>query len=287
MLGMELDLSFVDYGDFAQVLSYRSTPRHGHEQLQYSRTCAPGGLFLGPWTPFVTGGVAWAATRWDGSTSRPATRMPGRASARRLDRGWRHRLPARPALDDPPRISVHAPRPYGLLLRLLGTIRLAIRPAPVPVGLNTTSAPGTRRRQRQRPRLRPLGDPRPDHLHLPGLSADPFALEGINSLPAVGQSRETWTVSAFLGVAVAGRRALQSRIAAGLRHCGHDVAPGAIPTARHRSPTSPTPAQRLPPVPAPGDRAGRRARTGRGRLRPARRREGHQSRSASSSANSR
>ena len=52
--------------DFAQVLSTRSTATGtADEQLEYLGSRArPLGYAFGAWTPFVTGGLAFASTRW-------------------------------------------------------------------------------------------------------------------------------------------------------------------------------------------------------------------------------
>jgi high affinity Mn2+ porin len=66
MLGVELDASFTGYQDFAQVLAYRATsPGNANEQLEYLATArARIGYGFGSWTPYVTGGLAWASTRY-------------------------------------------------------------------------------------------------------------------------------------------------------------------------------------------------------------------------------
>ncbi|HTE36337.1 MAG TPA: outer membrane beta-barrel protein, partial [Reyranella sp.] len=65
-VGLELDLSFMDTRDFARVLSTRSTPTAtADEQLEYLGTIRGRlGYSFGDWTPFVTGGLAFASTRW-------------------------------------------------------------------------------------------------------------------------------------------------------------------------------------------------------------------------------
>src|SRR5690349_16238408 len=67
MVGIELDLSFMDARDGAQVLSYRTTGSgYGDEQLEYLGTLRGRlGYAMGPWTPFVSGGLAFASTRWN------------------------------------------------------------------------------------------------------------------------------------------------------------------------------------------------------------------------------
>ena len=82
-VGLELDLSFMDARDFAQVLSTRSTPTAtADEQLEYLGTIRGRlGYSFGDWTPFVTGGLAFASTRWRRiDLTTPATRMPRPAS---------------------------------------------------------------------------------------------------------------------------------------------------------------------------------------------------------------
>jgi len=66
MVGIELDLSFMDARDGAQVLSYRATGAgYADEQLEYLGTARGRlGYAMGAWTPFVTGGLAFASTRW-------------------------------------------------------------------------------------------------------------------------------------------------------------------------------------------------------------------------------
>src|SRR5262245_51030872 len=66
MLGVELDMSFANYSDLANVLSYRATATGtANEQLNYLASVRGRiGYAMGPWTPFATGGVAWANTRY-------------------------------------------------------------------------------------------------------------------------------------------------------------------------------------------------------------------------------
>jgi len=66
MLGIEVDMSFPDYRDLAQVLSYRATGTGtANEQLEYLASLrGRAGYAMGAWTPFVTGGIAWASTRY-------------------------------------------------------------------------------------------------------------------------------------------------------------------------------------------------------------------------------
>jgi len=66
MLGLELDMSFANYSDLANVLSYRATATGtANEQLEYLASLrGRAGYDMGSWTPFVTGGIAWASTRY-------------------------------------------------------------------------------------------------------------------------------------------------------------------------------------------------------------------------------
>jgi high affinity Mn2+ porin len=66
MLGIELDASLPGTHDLAQVLSYRATGTGtANEQLEYLASLrGRAGYAMGAWTPFVTGGIAWASTRY-------------------------------------------------------------------------------------------------------------------------------------------------------------------------------------------------------------------------------
>src|SRR5882672_8736404 len=66
MLGIELDASLADYLDPVQVLSYRATGTGtATEQLEYLASLRGRiGYDMGGWTPFLTGGIAWASTRY-------------------------------------------------------------------------------------------------------------------------------------------------------------------------------------------------------------------------------
>ncbi len=65
MLGIELDMSFPSAQDLSQVLSYRATATAtANQQLEYLASLRGRlGYALDRWTPFVTGGIAWASTR--------------------------------------------------------------------------------------------------------------------------------------------------------------------------------------------------------------------------------
>ncbi|WP_292854145.1 SDR family NAD(P)-dependent oxidoreductase, partial [Mesorhizobium sp.] len=65
MLGVELDMSFAGAEDLAQVLSYRATEAGtANQQLEYLASLRGRvGYDFGRWTPFLTGGIAWASVR--------------------------------------------------------------------------------------------------------------------------------------------------------------------------------------------------------------------------------
>jgi high affinity Mn2+ porin len=65
MLGVELDASFPDYMDLAPILSYRFTPSvSANEQLEFLSTLRGRiGYAMGSWTPYVTGGLALGSFR--------------------------------------------------------------------------------------------------------------------------------------------------------------------------------------------------------------------------------
>jgi high affinity Mn2+ porin len=205
MLGVELDLSFIDARESAQVLSYRTTAGgYADEQLEYL-----GGLrgrlgyALGAWTPFVTGGLAFASTRWSRTdlTTGNQDATPGQwrmgyvlgaGVDYALDRRWTARaeyLYTRLGLAG---FSFASPARYDSLYDLHRfRIGLNYHFGAVDEAKAETSddrGPGTWELHGQTTFI--------FQGYLPFRSA----YEGTNSLPGAGQSRETWTVSAFLGV---------------------------------------------------------------------------------------
>jgi high affinity Mn2+ porin len=205
MVGIELDLSFMDARDGAQVLSYRATNAgFADEQLEYLGTARGRlGYAMGAWTPFVTGGLAFASTRWartDLATGNEDA-TPGQwrlgytlgaGVDHALDRRWTARaeyLYTRLGLTG---FSFASPARYDSLYDL-HRFR---------VGLNYhfgAAAGGDRQES---------DDQGPGSWEIHGQTTfifqgyPPFnsPYEGANSLPGAGQSRETWTTSAFLGV---------------------------------------------------------------------------------------
>ena len=287
MLGLELDMSFANYSDLANVLSYRATGTGtANEQLEYlSSLRGRAGYDVGSWTPFVTGGIAWASTRYSRTDLTTGNEDASPSNIRvgwtvgggldyRLDPRWTTRL--------------------EYLYTNLGLSGLLFGAAPARynsqyrlhqfrVGLNykfgveddkkakaDDRGPGSWEIHGQTtfiyqgypPILRALQRPQQPAARGP----EPRDLDG------VGLPRRA---------ALAGRRALfQSRAAAGLRR-GQHRGGGRLSQRRGAEVELPLSAlQRLAPVPAAGDRPGRRARDGRERIRPALGRARRQSRHA-------
>jgi high affinity Mn2+ porin len=206
MLGIELDLSFMDTRDFAPVLSSRSTASgYADEQLEYLGTIRGRlGYALGAWTPFVTGGFAFASTRWSRTdlTTGNEDATPGQWRTGwtvgggvdyALDKRWSARAEyfyTRLGLSG---FSFAAPARYDSLYDIHR----------VRFGLNYHfGAPDADKAEDK------VDDRGPGSWEIHGQTTfifqgyPPFnsPYEGANSLPGAGQSRETWTVSAFLGV---------------------------------------------------------------------------------------
>ena len=208
MLGIEADLSFADYMDLSRTMSYRATGNgSANEQLDYLGTVRGRmGYAMGSWTPYLTGGLAWASTRFSHLNSSTGNEDANPGQYRlgyalgggvdyALDRRWSARL--------------------EYLYTYLGSTGFSFPSAPARydsqytlnqfrVGLNYHFGEnGTEAKKDE-----PADDRGPGSWEIHGQSTfifqgyPPFnaRYDGQNSLPASGQSRETWTVSAFLGV---------------------------------------------------------------------------------------
>jgi high affinity Mn2+ porin len=205
MVGIELDLSFMDARDGAQVLSYRTTPgAYADEQLEYLGTVRGRlGYSLGAWTPFVTGGLAFASTRWnrtDLSTGyNDATPGQWRLGYTfgggvdyALDRRWSARAEYLYTHLSPTGFTFGSGARYDTLYDL----------HQMRVGLNYHFGVDGEDKDKKEDDRGPLSW----ELHgqstfiFQGYPAFNSPYQGANSLPGGGQSRETWTVSAFLGV---------------------------------------------------------------------------------------
>ncbi len=204
MLGLELDMSFPGAQDLGQVLSYRATTTAtANQQLEYLASLRGRvGYAIDRWTPFVTGGIAWASARSEriDLTTGNDDATPGNVRAGyvlgagvdyRLDSKWSARaeylftgLPLNG-------FTFASPSRYDSLYDL-HRVRL---------GLNYKfGAPD------KDPDDKPDRGPGSWEIHgqttfiFQGYPPIAAAYSGANSLPPEGQSRETWTASAFLGV---------------------------------------------------------------------------------------
>lgn len=210
MLGVEADFSFANYSDLAQTLSYRATPNNAaDEQLEYLATLrGRAGYAFGAFTPFVTGGIAWASTRYSNTNLATGNEDANPSNIRLgyvLGAGLDYRLD--------PRWSARAEYLYTALPLTgftfgtggrydsqydLNRVRLGLnyRFGQADEGKGISDGSG------------PLDDRGPGTWEIHGQStfiyqgygAIPAAYTGPNSLPSGGQARETWTGSAFLGV---------------------------------------------------------------------------------------
>jgi high affinity Mn2+ porin len=212
MWGAELDMSFPNYMDTQDTLSYRATSTGtANEQLEFLGTFRGRlGYAMGSWTPFATGGVAFANTRYarDSLTIDNEDTLPGR---------WRYGYAIGAGID------------YGLgrrwsaraeyLYTWLGLTGVAFSIAPsrydsqydyhrFRVALNYHFGDIAESKKEEDPSKDGGQDRGPGSFEIHGQSTfvvqgyppitSPF--EGQNSLPGSGQSRQTWTTSAFLGV---------------------------------------------------------------------------------------
>jgi len=205
MLGLELDMSFPDTADLSQWMSYRATSTGtANEQLEYLASLrARAGYAMGPWTPFVTGGIAWASTRFSRTDLTTGNEDANPSNVRlgyavgggidyRLDRRWSTRLEyLYTNLGLSGWLFASAPARYASQYDLH---RFRI-------GLNYKFGVADDKEER-------TDDRGPGTWEIHGQTTfiyqgyPPIYVQysGPNSLPPEGQSRETWTVSGFLGV---------------------------------------------------------------------------------------
>ena len=205
MLGLELDMSFANYSDLANVLSYRATGTGtANEQLEYLASLrGRAGYDMGSWTPFVTGGIAWASTRYSRTD---LTTGNEDASPSNIRVGWTVGGGLDYHLD--PRWTTRLEYLYTNLG--LGGLLFGSAPARYDsqydlhqfrVGLNYKFGVDDEKKAK-------ADDRGPGSWEIHGQTTfiyqgypPIYALySGPNSLPPEGQSRETWTVSGFLGV---------------------------------------------------------------------------------------
>jgi len=209
MLGVEADVSFPDFMDLAQVLSYRATAAgNANEQLEYLATLRGRiGYSLGGWTPFITGGLAVGSFRTsliDATTGNedasPGNKrlgyVVGAGIDRALDPHWSARLEYLYTAFDLAGLRFASPARYD---SQYGFQRFR-------VGLNYHfGAPETEKKADDDGVAADRG-PGSFEIHgqstfiYQGYPAFGAPYDGPQSLPSNGQSRETWTTSAFLGV---------------------------------------------------------------------------------------
>ena len=206
MLGAEIDMSFPSAQDLSQVLSYRATGNGTvNEQLEYLASLRGRvGYDLGSWTPFLTGGIAWASTRvsrTDLATGNEDAQSSNVRLGYVLGAGVDHRLDSR--------WSARAEYLYTNLAPTTFTFGSA--PASYQsqydlhrfrIGLNYKFGAPEAKDESESDKSGPFswelhGQTTFIYQGYPAFSA---SYNGPNSLPLLGQSRETWTVSAFLGV---------------------------------------------------------------------------------------
>jgi high affinity Mn2+ porin len=205
MLGIEADISFPNYEDASKVLSYRATATgYASEEYEWLATLrARLGYDVGAWTPYVTGGIAWASTRYSridlttgNEDANPASIRVGYTMGGGLD----FRLNSR--------WSTRAEYLYTNF-KLSGFV-FGSAPARydtqydlhrVRFGLNYRFGDVEENAKR-------TDDRGPGSFEVHGQTVFIFQgyppirapYDGPNSLPGVGQSRETWGMSGFLGV---------------------------------------------------------------------------------------
>ena len=211
MWGVELDFSFPNYMDLQDTLSYRATGTGtANEQLEFLGTFRGRlGYAMGPWTPFVTGGIAFANTRY----SRDALNMDNTDTLPGL---WRSGYAVGGGIDYALGGRWSARAEY--LYTWLGLTGVAFSIAPsrydsqydyhrfrVALNYHFGEPADSKQLDEADARARDRG---PGSFEIHGQStfieqgypAMTSPYEGQNSLPGIGQSRQTWSTSAFLGV---------------------------------------------------------------------------------------
>src|SRR4029453_528943 len=204
MLGIEADFSFPNYEDASKVLSYRATSS-GYASEEYEFVASLRGRLgydIGAWTPYLTGGIAWLSNRYSriDLTTGNEDANPGNIRLGytvgagidyRLDSRWSTRAEylytnfnlsgfvfgSAPARYDT-QYDLHRVR-FGLNYRFGEVEEKSTR---------NDRGPGS---------FEVHGQTVFVYQGYPPINA-PY--DGVNSLPAVGQSRETWATSGFLGV---------------------------------------------------------------------------------------
>ncbi|MBS0517813.1 MAG: carbohydrate porin [Proteobacteria bacterium] len=207
MLGLEADLGFANFRDLGDVLSYRATGTGtANEQLEFLGSLRGRvGYTFGGWTPFLTGGLAFASTRF--SRTDLTTGNEDATSGQ-----WRLGYTVGGGLDYmiDPRWSARLEYLYtNLGLRGFGFAAPAAYYSQyslneVRVGLNYHfGVPG---KADDAQKDADEAGPGTWEVHgqttfiLQGYAPFGAAYSGQNSLPPEGQSRETWTSSLYFGM---------------------------------------------------------------------------------------
>ena len=206
MLGIEADISFPNYEDASKVLSYRATSSgYASEEYEWLATLRGRvGWAAGPWTPYLTGGLAWMSTRWsriDLTTGNEDANPSNIRVGYTLGGGLDMRLDSR--------WSTRAEYLYTSFA--LGGFQFGSSPARYDtqynlhrfrVGLNYRFGADDDDDKKKADDRGPLS------FEVHGQTVFVFQgyppirapYDGPNSLPGSGQSRETWGMSGFLGV---------------------------------------------------------------------------------------
>jgi len=205
MLGIEADLSFPNYEESSKVLSYRATPT-GYASEEYEWLASlrgRAGYDIGSWTPFLTGGLAWMSARYSrvdlttgNEDANPSNIRVGWTAGAgldwRLDSRWSARAEYLFTSFNPSGFVFGSfPSRYDTQYDLHR----------VRFGLNYSFGEVEERKAKRY-------DRGPGSFELRGQTVFIFQgyppinapYDGTNSLPAGGQSRETWGTSAFLGI---------------------------------------------------------------------------------------
>jgi high affinity Mn2+ porin len=206
MLGVEADFSFPNYEDASKVLSYRATPSgYASEEYEWMATLRGRlGYDIGQFTPYVTGGLAWMSTRYSridlttgNEDANPSQIRVGYTFGGgidyRIDKRWSTRLEyLYTNFNLSGFLFGSAPSRYDTQYSL-NRIRL---------GLNYRfGGPDEKEKDDKDDRgpgsFEVHGQTVYVYQGYPPINA-PY--DGTNSLPGVGQARETWAMSGFLGV---------------------------------------------------------------------------------------
>jgi high affinity Mn2+ porin len=205
MLGIEADFSFPNYEESSKVLSYRATPT-GYASEEYEWLASLRGRVgydIGAWTPYLTGGITWMSTRYSridlttgNEDANPANIRVGYTAGAGLDYRLDSRWSARAEyLYTNFNLSGFA---FGSFPSRYDTQYDLHR---VRFGLNYRFGEVEEKKTKR-------DDRGPGSFEFRGQTVFVFQgyppinapYDGTNSLPAAGQSRETWGTSGFLGI---------------------------------------------------------------------------------------